>query len=218
MGPAGIAGFPVRCGRCAAGPYGGGDPGYGAPATDPGKTLGIVGLVLSILGCTSLIGLILSIVAFVKSRKAGFKNGIALAGIIVGAILVVASIVGGIIFAVAGGALVNDLLEACENIPSGDTVVWQGEVVTCPDLTAHRGPRPVVGRGPRPSGRSPRRSSVRDTWTAPLARLTTTRDLEDPVTLPEPTVHNPGKTLGIVGLVLSIPWPRWAWCSASWAW
>ncbi|MFE4465003.1 DUF4190 domain-containing protein [Oerskovia sp. NPDC056781] len=108
--------------------------GYGtaAPATDPGKTLGIVGLVLSILGCTSLIGLILSIVALSKSKKAGYKNGIALAGIIVGAVLLVASIIGGIIFLTAGGALVNDLLETCQNVPSGETVVWQGETVTCP--------------------------------------------------------------------------------------
>ncbi|MBE7699727.1 DUF4190 domain-containing protein [Oerskovia sp. Sa1BUA8] len=108
--------------------------GYGAeaPATDPGKTLGIVGLVLSILGCTSLIGLILSIVALSKSKKAGYKNGIALAGIIVGAVLLVTSIVVGIVLLVAGGAAVTDLLEACENVSSGDTVVWEGQQVVCP--------------------------------------------------------------------------------------
>ncbi|MDF2846505.1 MAG: hypothetical protein K0R97_487 [Oerskovia sp.] len=108
--------------------------GYGttAPATDPGKTLGIVGLVLSILGCTSLIGLILSIVALNKSKKAGYKNGIALAGIIVGAVLFVGLVIWLIFAFVVGGAMVTDLLEACENVPSGETVVWEGTTVTCP--------------------------------------------------------------------------------------
>ncbi|HEY5785073.1 MAG TPA: hypothetical protein VIT65_09875, partial [Microlunatus sp.] len=46
---------------------------YGAaPAEDPGKTLGIIGLVLSFF--TAIIGLIISIVALRKSKKAGFKN------------------------------------------------------------------------------------------------------------------------------------------------
>ena len=111
----------------AAGPVA--PQGYGAPEqTDPGKTLGIAGLVLSIIGCTSLIGLILSIVALNKSKKAGYKNGIALAGIIVGAILLVASIIGAIVFVSAGA----DLIDACEGVPSGETIVWQGETVPCP--------------------------------------------------------------------------------------
>lgn len=106
--------------------------GATAPATDPGKTLGIVGLVLSILGCTSLIGLILSIVALNKSKKAGYKNGIALAGIIVGAVLFVGLVIWLVFAFVVGGAMVTDLLEACENVPSGETVVWEGTTVTCP--------------------------------------------------------------------------------------
>ncbi|WP_049829901.1 DUF4190 domain-containing protein [Arthrobacter sp. RIT-PI-e] len=56
---------------------------------NPGKSLGVAGLVLSILGPLSLIGLILSIIAFVQSRKAGMKNNLALAGIIIGAILTI---------------------------------------------------------------------------------------------------------------------------------
>jgi hypothetical protein len=54
-------------------------------AADPGNTLGIVGLILAIIPCTSTIGLVLSIVAYIVSRRAGFQNGKALAGIIVGA-------------------------------------------------------------------------------------------------------------------------------------
>lgn len=57
---------------------------------DPGRTLGIVGLVLSIVG--SFVGLIISIVAFNQSKKAGFDNSLAKAGIIVGVITTVLSI------------------------------------------------------------------------------------------------------------------------------
>jgi tetratricopeptide (TPR) repeat protein len=62
-----------------------------APARDPGRILGIVGLVLAIF--CGLIGVIISIVAYRLSARAGFKNKIALAGIIVGAIVLVLYIV-----------------------------------------------------------------------------------------------------------------------------
>jgi hypothetical protein len=55
------------------------------PAADPGNTLGLVGLILAIIPCTSTVGMVLSIVAYIISRRAGFQNGKALAGIIVGA-------------------------------------------------------------------------------------------------------------------------------------
>ncbi len=77
-------------------PPGGGNP-YGAPqyggppAQDPGRTMGIVGLVLAIF--CSLIGMVVSIIAYNKSKAAGFKNNIALAGIIVGAALFVLSLI-----------------------------------------------------------------------------------------------------------------------------
>ncbi|TAJ48642.1 MAG: DUF4190 domain-containing protein [Herbiconiux sp.] len=69
-----------------------------APAgTDyPGKMLGIVGLVLAVL--FSVVGLIVSAVALSQSKKAGYKNVPALAGIIVGAI----SLVLGVVFAIIG--------------------------------------------------------------------------------------------------------------------
>jgi hypothetical protein len=40
---------------------------------------------LAIIPCTSTVGLILSIVAFIISRRAGFQNNKALAGLIIGA-------------------------------------------------------------------------------------------------------------------------------------
>ena len=77
-------------------PPGGGTP-YGAPqyggppAQDPGRTMGIVGLVLAIF--CNLIGLVVSIIAFNKSKQAGFKNNIARAGILVGAVLFVIGLI-----------------------------------------------------------------------------------------------------------------------------
>ena len=53
----------------------------------PGKTLGIVGLVFAFL--IPLVGLILSAVAGNQSKKAGFPNGPAKAGLIISIILLV---------------------------------------------------------------------------------------------------------------------------------
>ena len=49
---------------------------------------------MAIIPCTSTIGLVLSIVAFIISRRAGFQNSKALAGIIIGIVWVALSIIG----------------------------------------------------------------------------------------------------------------------------
>ncbi len=104
--------------------YGSQPPAYTAPAggaatyggaTDPGKTMGIVGLVLSFLGCLSIVGLILSIIARNKSKKAGYNNGLALAGIIVGSIVLVISIIGAVVVGLAG----MKFAEKCEDLGPG---------------------------------------------------------------------------------------------------
>ena len=76
-----------------------------APAgTDfPGKTLGIVGLVLAIF--FNLIGLIISAVALSQSKKAGYKNTPALVGIIIGAVLIVLGIIISIAVGVAAAGM-----------------------------------------------------------------------------------------------------------------
>lgn len=56
-------------------------------SVNPGKTLGIIGFILAFIA--SLAGLILSIMAVAKSKKAGFSNGLAVAGIIVSVIMLV---------------------------------------------------------------------------------------------------------------------------------
>jgi hypothetical protein len=103
-----------------------GQQGYGAapPAEDPGKTLGIVGLVLSFF--TAIIGLIISIVALRKSKKAGFKNTPALIGIIVGILSTIAAIIIGIVSIVAFSAL----LSQCAQLGPGVHDV-NGVTVTC---------------------------------------------------------------------------------------
>ena len=73
------------------------------PAADyPGKTLGLVGMILAIIPCTWGIGLILSIVAFIQSRGAGIRNQKAFIGIIVGVVWLAISIIAQISGVAAG--------------------------------------------------------------------------------------------------------------------
>lgn len=92
----------------------------GAPASVPGKTLGIVGLILAFLA--PLIGLILSIVAKVQSRKAGVPNGIATAGMIVGAILTAIGIIVTIIAIAGAVALVGQCADLGPGVHDVDGV------------------------------------------------------------------------------------------------
>ena len=77
-----------------------------APGVDyPGKTLGVVGLVVAIF--FNVIGLIISAIAFNKSKKAGYKNTPALVGIIIGAVLFGLGVILWIVAIAAGVAAVN---------------------------------------------------------------------------------------------------------------
>lgn len=60
-------------------------------ATDPGRTLAIVGLVFAFI--FALVGLILSIVARNKSQKAGFNNTLATVGIVISVINMILGVV-----------------------------------------------------------------------------------------------------------------------------
>ncbi len=96
-----------------------------APASSdyPGKTLGIVGLVLVLVGLvtgiSTIVGLILSHIGFSQSKKAGFPNGPAKAGIIVGWILIGLGIIVGIIVAIVLAATASALLTECANLGPG---------------------------------------------------------------------------------------------------
>ncbi|ALX66449.1 DUF4190 domain-containing protein [Microbacterium sp. XT11] len=98
---------------------------YGAPAEPvPGRGLAIAGFILAIVA--PLVGLILSIVARVKLKKAGAPTGLATAGIVIGAILTVFWIIVGVV-AILG---IVALASMCAELGSG---VWEvnGVTYTC---------------------------------------------------------------------------------------
>lgn len=82
------------------------------PRADPGRPLGIVGFIFSLLIPVSAIGLILSIIALVQSRKAGMKNKLALAGVIIGAVITIL----GLAFFVF---LFTSLFQVCSELGNG---------------------------------------------------------------------------------------------------
>ncbi len=112
------------------------DAAYGGAsnAPVPGKTLGIVAFVLALVPVgLQLIGLILGIVALVQSKKAGQKNGLALAAIIISSILLVLSVVAIVVaFSVFGG-LANDIYQTCV-VDGADTVTVWGQTQSCAEV------------------------------------------------------------------------------------
>jgi preprotein translocase subunit SecG len=108
-------------------------PAPAAPAVVPGKTLGIVALILAFV--FQLLGLILGIVASNQSKKAGVKNGPAKAAIILSIIfMVIGLIIGislaGISLAAGGAALFGGSADICGTYGTG---VWEvnGVTYTC---------------------------------------------------------------------------------------
>lgn len=94
------------------------------PPHDPGRTLGILGLVLAPFA--GLVGLILSLVALRRSKRAGFTNRPAIAGAVVGGIATVAVLASIVVGAIAIGGVVD----ACHDLGPGQHVV-KGVTYTC---------------------------------------------------------------------------------------
>lgn len=80
-------------------------PQYGgAPVEDPGKTLGIVGLVLAFV--FSIAGIVVSAIARKQSREAGFDNQLAKWGLILSIVFTALGVLGIILwFVVIAAAL-----------------------------------------------------------------------------------------------------------------
>lgn len=97
-----------------------------ATVENPGKTLGLVGLILTFVPGVQLIGFILSIVGFNKSKKAGLPNGLAKAGIIIGIVGIVIVIIVSIFI----GINVASLAAFCTEHGNG-TFDNNGVAVTC---------------------------------------------------------------------------------------
>ncbi|WP_243600130.1 MULTISPECIES: hypothetical protein [unclassified Rathayibacter] len=86
----------------------------------------IVGFVLAFIGFLNVAGLILSLIALIRSRRAGQRNGLALAGVIIAA-------VGVAFIAVLLAVLVPILVDAaqtCSRLGEGVHVVG-GSTYTC---------------------------------------------------------------------------------------
>ncbi|MFF2389686.1 DUF4190 domain-containing protein [Agromyces sp. NPDC058104] len=98
----------------------------------PGKTLGIVGFVLALVGGLNLVGFILSWVALAQSKKAGAKNPLALAGLLIGGAGVLFAV---IVLALAAGSFA-DLFETCGRLGTGVHEVGDA-VYTCTPTSAH---------------------------------------------------------------------------------
>lgn len=113
------------------------DGGYPDPASlpgpypvappAPGPTLAIVGLVTAAIPCTALVGLVVSIVVLVRGRRGGVPGrGLAVAGVVVGALWLVAGVV-----ALALGAFgIATLWETCTDLGDGVHQV-DGVTYTC---------------------------------------------------------------------------------------
>lgn len=95
---------------------------------DPGRTLAIAGLILAVF--LNVIGLVVSIVARRKSKNAGFENGLATAGIIVGSITTMGAIIS--IVAIIGFAgATAQVYQQCKGHPNQPVIV-KGQSVSCP--------------------------------------------------------------------------------------
>jgi hypothetical protein len=84
-------------------------------ASPPGRTLGIVGFALSFIVLTNLVGLVLSILALVMGRRAGYRNGFAIAGIVIASVSLLLCVLA---LATVVPALV-DAAQTCERLGDG---------------------------------------------------------------------------------------------------
>lgn len=97
---------------------------------DPGRVLGIVGLVTAFT-CFGVVGLVISIVAWRRSRRAGYGSTVALLGIVAGAVLTVCwLVVGG--FTLSTSLLLDEAMtNGCEVLGPG-THELDGQRYDCP--------------------------------------------------------------------------------------
>lgn len=116
--------------------------GYGAAPTSerPGRTLGIVAFVLSFF--TFLIATVLGIIALVQSRRAGQKNGFALAAIIISVVLTIVSTIALIAFISfvfnASTELYDQYVQECLNAGGSGFVESFGQQVPCDQIEVNQ--------------------------------------------------------------------------------
>ena len=111
-------------------------PQYSAPPPSrPGRTLGIVAFILSFFA--QLIALIVGIVALVQSKRAGEKNGWAVAAIIISSVLMVVGIIVGIwVLAVLlpqAAQFTQEILDQCRELGPGVQEI-NGVSIDCSEI------------------------------------------------------------------------------------
>lgn len=94
------------------------------PERDPGKTLGLVGLIVALIA--GVVGIVLGVLSYRKSRAADFGGGLGMAAIIVGAITTV--LLGTQLFLLANGMGIGG---ACDGRKPGVYELENGTVISC---------------------------------------------------------------------------------------
>ena len=89
------------------------------------RELGVVGLVLAVV--VAPLGLILSIVALLKSSKSGGKNVPALAGIVVSIVFIII----GAVLATIGVSLIVDAVTSCDRLGMQPFRTADGAAILC---------------------------------------------------------------------------------------
>ena len=100
--------------------------GYGYPPENPGKTFGIIGLVLAFFPVLSIGGLVLSIMGLRRSRRANMGNVPAVVGIVLSALNILFTVLTTIILVVGMTALIT----TCQELGPGTHYV-DGVEYTC---------------------------------------------------------------------------------------
>lgn len=93
---------------------------------NPGRTMGLVALILSFVGL-GLLSLIFGLIALKKSRQAGRGNTLAVVAIVLGIIEIIAAII--VIIFLANYA--SMYFSTCEEYGSGTHVLTSGVEITC---------------------------------------------------------------------------------------
>lgn len=96
---------------------------------DPGHLLALIGILVSVFGFAA-VGTVLSVVAYVKSKNAGFKNTLAIWGIVVGAVLFVLGTLAVIAFGYFFIEIFGGIMQKCNELGPGTHVV-DGTTFTC---------------------------------------------------------------------------------------
>jgi uncharacterized membrane protein len=95
-------------------------------ATSAGRSLGIAGFVMSFFAMVNIVGLVLCIVALRQSKRAGHKNGFALAGLVLSIVGILAL---GIIVSLIAPTLIH-AAQDCARLGTGTHIVGNS-VLTC---------------------------------------------------------------------------------------